>query len=317
MLYVGKPNLSWIEYQIENFRPDSWKGYNISYGAKSEDDPRAPFHSWRHDDEDVTYPTLELISRYQRQLGASRPGFGNICVHKGLAPGRPPLPENGHPGDYPKVSRDWPNLNFIAYHSCMQNSSGYPNLDSIRRGVMREGVPDIPWTTAFGQLAQDLPNVYADIGAVFAGTVITFPTVAAHLLGQLLKYLGPERVCFGTDCVWYGSPQWQIEALWRFQIPPEMRARYGYPELTEQVKRQILGLNSARLYGLQPAVSQYTPVPADYEAYIPDHLRRTLGMTAPSATRDDNLARIKAAYQELGPEPSHVRYGWVDPRKEA
>ncbi len=319
ILYPGKANLSFMEYQIENFRPDSWKGYCIAASAKDVDDPDVPFQPWRQDDESVVYPTFELLSRYQRLYGDSVPGFGTICVHKGLATGRPPIPENGHPADYPKVARDWPNLNFVAYHSCMQNTWGIPNLASIRGGVTREGVPDIPWTTEFAQLAQDLPNVYGDLGAVWAGTAITFPTVAAHLLGQLLKYLGPDRVCFGTDCVWYGSPQWQIEALWRFQIPEEMRLRYGYPELTEQVKRQILGLNSARLYGLDPTTSRYTGMPADFEDHIPEKLKRTLGMALASdgAGIEDNLARMKVEYDAVGHNPSHVRYGWVDPRKEA
>jgi predicted TIM-barrel fold metal-dependent hydrolase len=71
-------------------------------------------------------------------------------------------------------------------------------------------------------------------------------------MGQLLKFFGPDRVVFGSDSVWYGSPQWQIEALWRFQIPEEMQKKWGYPALTPQIKRKILGLNSARLYGMKP-----------------------------------------------------------------
>ena len=55
-----------------------------------------------------------------------------------------------------------------------------------------------------------------------------------------MKFMGEDRILFGTDSVWYGSPQWQIEALWRFQIPEEMRKKYGYPELTEQAKRNLL-----------------------------------------------------------------------------
>ena len=103
--------------------------------------------------------------------------------------------------------------------------------------------------------------------------MITFPTVCAHILGQLLKFMGEDRIVFGSDAVWYGSPQWQIEALWRFQIPEEMCRRYGYPRLTPQIKRKILGLNSARLYGLQPphntvSPAVYKPVPEDYADHI-------------------------------------------------
>jgi hypothetical protein len=32
--------------------------------------------------------------------------------------------------------------------------------------------------------------------------------------------------------------RWQIETLWRFQIPEEMRRRFGYPELTPAANGQ-------------------------------------------------------------------------------
>src|SRR4029078_72123 len=110
-------------------------------------------------------------------------------------------------------------------------------------------------------------NTYAEIGTTWASAIVTFPTLAAHLLGQLLKFMGPDRVVFGSDSVWWGSPQWQIEALWRFQIPEEMQKKYGYPALTEEIKSKILRLNSARLYGIKPARNldmQYKAVPRDY-----------------------------------------------------
>ena len=95
-------------------------------------------------------------------------------------------------------------------------------------------MPDITWTTEYAQLVQDLPNCYAEIGTTWASSVVTFPTVAAHIMGQLMKFMGEDRIVFGSDSVWYGSPQWQIEALWRFQIPEALREEYGYPALTER-----------------------------------------------------------------------------------
>jgi hypothetical protein len=160
-------------------------------------------------------------------------------------------------------------------------------------------------------------NAYAEIGTTWASTIVTFPTVAAHIMGQLMKYLGPDRILFGSDSVWYGAPQWQIEALWRFQIPEELRQRYGYPELTEADKRKILGLNAARLYGIQPIEAAeerqrtYQPVPENYESRIPDELKALLefpGFTA------DNLSRIKQAYVASEAEPSNMRYGWIRTR---
>ncbi len=314
LLYTGVGNLDFVQYQIEEYQPDSWKGYTISYAAKVDEDPESLMRRWRLDDEQVAYPTYELISRNQERLKATRPGFGNICVHKGLAPNEQATPEIGHPADIPKAARDWPNLNFIIYHACIRpRFFMYESLREVESGALRNGVPDISWTTEFALLAADLPNVYAELGTTWASTVITFPTVAAHLLGQLLKFLGEDRVVFGSDSVWYGSPQWQIEALWRFEIPRDMQEKYGYPELTETAKRKILGLNSARLYELQSTATvqpggDYRPVPRDYPSRIPDELK-TL-MESPGF-RADNLSRMKVEYLAQGPEPRHTRFGWI------
>ena len=55
---------------------------------------------------------------------------------------------------------------------------------------------------------------------------------AGHVLGKLLTHLGPERILWGTDSIWYGSPQGQIDAFRAFEITPEAQERYGYPALT-------------------------------------------------------------------------------------
>jgi hypothetical protein len=268
---------------------------------------------WRHDDEEVAYPTFELIEKNYRKLKNKRPGFNNICVHKGLAPG-PPDPMRGHPGDMPKAAKDWPNLNFITYHACIQPAMFlYDSLQEVKSGKLREGVPDISWTTEYALLVAPFKNVYAEIGTTWASSVVTFPTVAAHILGQLMKFMGPDRIVFGYDSVWYGSPQWQIDAFWRFQIPEELRNKYGYPELTEAAKRKILGLNSARLYGVKGVESgslekRFKPVPGDYEKRMSPELK-TL-MEIPGFTAD-NMSKFKEKYVAMGAEPSHKRYGWV------
>ena len=78
------------------------------------------------------------------------------------------------------------------------------------------------------------------------------PTQAAHVLGKLLKALGPERILWGTDSIWYGTPQDQIQAFRAFQITEEFQERFGYPALTDEVKARILGRNAAELYGVEP-----------------------------------------------------------------
>ena len=64
-----------------------------------------------------------------------------------------------------------------------------------------------------------------------------------------------ERVCWGTDAVWTGSPQWQIEGLRRIEIPEDMqkkvRLRAAWPG-DGPVKSAIFGGNNARLYNIDP-----------------------------------------------------------------
>ena len=334
-LYTGVGNLWFIEEQIEHLKPDSWKGYNIATAAKLDDDPNSDMVRWTLDDPIVAYPTYAKIDEYARKDNGAilkkYPGFRNLSIHKGLSTNGGPDLRLGYPSDIPKAARDWPQFNFIIYHSCIRPAFWVLNaLNDVRSGVTREGVPDILWTTEMAVLAAPYPNVYAEIGTTFASTVITFPTVCAHILGQLLKFMGEDRVVFGSDAVWYGSPQWQIEALWRFQIPEEMCRRYGYPRLTPQIKRKILGLNSARLYGLQPphntvSPAVYKPVPEDYADRITLELKQILEdpsvpprASAPASPfaqyEGDGLAKIKHAYTEAGGTRSNTRYGWLRTR---
>lgn len=313
LLYVGKGNLAYIQEQTDKNEPDSWKGYNISNAAKVDDDPNSLMRQWRHDDEEVAYPTFELIEKNYRKIKDKKPGFNNICVHKGLAPG-PPDPMIGHPGDMPKAAKDWPNLNFITYHACIQPAMFlYDSLQEVKSGKLRQGVPDISWTTEYAILVAPFKNTYAEIGTTWASSVVTFPTVAAHIMGQLMKFMGPDRIVFGSDSVWYGSPQWQIDAFWRFQIPEAMRKKYGYPELTEAAKRKILGLNSARLYGVKGVESgnlqkTFKPVPKDYEKRMSTELKTLMELPGLAS---DHMSKLKQTYAAMGVEPTNKRCGWV------
>lgn len=315
LLYVGKGNLDYIRQQAEELKPDSWKGYNIGTSAKVDNDPLSPMRQWRHDDEAVAYPTFELIQSLYEKVKQDKPGFNNICVHKGLVDNMPPRPEVGHPSDLPKAARDWPKLNVITYHACIQPAFFMYDAYLQAKGTrMREGVPDIAWTTEYGVLCRDLPNTYAEIGTTWASAIVTFPTLAAHLMGQLLKFFGPDRVVFGSDSVWYGSPQWQIEALWRFQIPEAMQKQYGYPALTTETKRKILGLNSARLYGMKPARNlgaQFKPVPKDYASKMTPGFKKLMEVDKPVAAVMDNLDLMRQRYAAAGGAPDHLRYGWI------
>jgi predicted TIM-barrel fold metal-dependent hydrolase len=323
LLYVGKGNLDYIQYQIDTHKPDAWKGYNISHGAKVDTDPNSLMQQWAHDDEEVAYPTFELISN-NYAAGKLSKGGNIIAVHKGLARGLPPLPQNGYPSDLPKALRDWPNLNFLTYHSCIQDSffddQALAAIRATEAGTrpLLNGVPNIDWVTPYAQLTAGFKNSFAEIGTTFASSVVTFPTVTAHILGQLLKYKGHAQIVFGSDSLWYGSPQWQIEALWRFQIPEEIATKWGYPELTPKAKRAILGLNSGKLYGLESRTGNADVyrrgLPADYESRISTELKTLLEMDgAPpnNTAQRDNLSVYRDRYVAMGVKRSNMRYGWV------
>jgi predicted TIM-barrel fold metal-dependent hydrolase len=315
-LYMGIGNLDYMRYQIEDLKPDCWKGYNIARAAKVDFDPESDMRRWRLDDEAVAYPTYELIYKYKNRL-KKYPGFFNLSVHKGLSTDAGPEPELGHPMDIPKAATDWPEFNFIIYHACLRPGFWVMNaLNEIRSGQLRGGVPDIKWTTEFAQISAPYRNVYAEIGTSFASCVVTFPTVCAHMLGQILKFMGDDRLVFGSDSVHYGSPQWQIEALWRFQIPESIRKRWRYPEITKRAKRKILGLNSARLYRLAPVGKVrprglYRPVPEDYMSRMDDELKTIMEFPGYTA---DNMTKMREVYQASGASPSNTRYGWLRTR---
>src|SRR5919201_2819236 len=303
LLYVGKANLEYIQYQVENHQPDAWKGYCITHAAQPgrsalststakntaplDTSPNAAMKLWRHDDEEVAYPTFELISKYARRLKNKIPGLNNICVHKGLAHGMADIPEFGHPAALPAACHDFPDLNFITYHSCIKDTFfdyfAWQEVAAAERGdsgstrvVQGRRVPDISWTTEFADLTGRFKNSYAELGTTFASSIITFPTLWAHIIGQLLMFKGEDQIVFGSDSLWYGTPQWQLEAFWRFQIPQNIQANWGYPAITDTAKRKILGLNLGRLYGLNTNLRTYGAVPANYASMIPTQLKHLL-----------------------------------------
>jgi hypothetical protein len=125
-------------------------------------------------------------------------------------------------------------------------------------------------------------NVYAELGSTWR-FLMRDPEQAAHALGKLLKYCGEDNVLWGTDSIWYGSPQDQIQAFRTFQISPELRAQHGYPEITPTLRAKIFGLNATRIYPVSP-----------------DVLKKLAG--------EDRIARERAAYRE-NPEPHYLTYG--------
>ncbi len=143
------------------------------------------------------------------------------------------------------------------------------------------------------------------------------------MLGKLLVALGPDNILWGTDSIWYGSPQGQIEAFRAFEITPEYQERFGYPALTADVKARILGLNAARVYGIDPATTTCALSAADRSGLPrrgtrsrpdrPDHGRRGAGHVRrrPPLVRVspiDKFASVPPHTASIQPRRSHAPY---------
>jgi hypothetical protein len=125
-------------------------------------------------------------------------------------------------------------------------------------------------------------NVYAELGSTWR-FLMRDPEQAAHAMGKLFRYCGEDNVLWGTDSIWYGSPQDQIQPFRTFQISAELREKHGYPQITPALRAKVFGLNAARVYGVSAAeVKKF-------------------------AARD-KVGRAKLAYQER-PEPHFRTWG--------
>jgi uncharacterized protein len=204
-------------------------------------------------------------------------GVKTICVHKGLPFGKRSY-EHSQCGDIGVVAKRFPDVNFLVYHSGFVTGVREQAYDHAAR---RDGID----TLIRSLIENEVPpgsNVYAELGSTWR-FLMRDPEQAAHALGKLIRYCGPDNVLWGTDSIWYGSPQDQIQAFRTFQIAPELREKYGYAEITPALRAKIFGLSAAKVYGLSAAeVKKY-------------------------ASRDP-IARERLAYGE-NPQPHFRTYG--------
>lgn len=269
-----------VDRSLEQDKPDSAKGYTVGDNTNK----HLARRPWRMDDEKLVYPFYEKLLRA---------GVDIVCVHKGLFPPStaerfPALLPFAGVDDLGKAARDWPQIRFVIYHSAFR----WTGAGNATRGLAQfEATGRVEWTSDLAEIPAKygVSNVYGDLGQIFAQTTVVEPRLCAALLGILVKGLGADHVVWGTDAVWTGSPQWQIEALRRIEIPEDMARKHGFTPLGAAdgpVKTAILGANSAKMY-------RY------------DVRKAGLGT--------DRFAAAKDAYLRAGADPSHLRYGYVLP----
>ena len=278
----GKPGwMEEVDKALENgARMDGWKSYTIG-------DPLSPTteRPYRLDDEELMYPFFEKALKY---------GKVNFACHKGLMPADYETSwadkwQYNTVWDVAKAAKDWPDINFIIYHSGMRPFLEDPSavLDEF------EATGELKWASDLARIPAEhgVTNVYGELGTTFANSCVTHPRLAAAVLGRLIKGLGVDKIVWGTDSVFYGSPQWQIEALRRLEIPVDMQEKHGFAPLGEAdgfVKNTIFGLNSARLFKV--------------------NLKADLG-----PMENDGIQKLKTDFALLDGIRDNVRYGYVSP----
>lgn len=275
----GQPGwMDQVERAIEELKPDSFKGYTIGDNTNKQ----LAQWPWRMDDEKLMYPF------YERLLKA---GHNIVCVHKGLFPPAieqrfPHLLPYARVDDVGKAAKDWPQINFVIYHSAYRFAGGGRAEQGLAQFAQTGRVD---WVSDLAEIPAKygVNNVYGDLGQIFAQSTVVEPRLCAAMMGILVKGLGADHVVWGTDAVWTGSPQWQIEALRRLEIPEDMQRQHGFAPLGAPdgpVKTAIFAGNSVKMY-------KYDQKRAGLET--------------------DSVTRVKAEYAAAGGERSNVAYGYV------
>jgi predicted TIM-barrel fold metal-dependent hydrolase len=251
-------NAEQMQALVEHYKIDAWKLYPV----------------WSPDGQGYRMDDQETGMRLLDQ--GSKLGVRNFAIHKGLrVPGMPSAAVDAL--DIGPAANAFPNVRLLVYHSGYDSEhkegpydpKGKKGVDTLIRSVQEAGIgPN--------------GNVYAELGSVWR-EVMKDPEQAGHVIGKLLKYLGEDRILWGTDAIWYGSPQDQITAFRAFQISVEFQERYGYPDLTQQTKAKIFGLNAAAVYEIDSVALK-------------------------KAQRWDPVARAREEYKN-DPRPSHTTYG--------
>ncbi len=146
---------------------------------------------------------------------ARKLGIRNIAIHKGL-PFGPKSYEHSTCVDIGRVAKRYPDINFLIYHSGFVADKAEGPYDPKRT----DGI-DALVTSLLENGIKPGSNVYPELGSTWR-LAMRDPDTAAHTIGKLVKYCGENNVLWGTDSIWYGSPQDQIQAFRTFQIAPSV-----------------------------------------------------------------------------------------------
>ena len=173
--------------------------------------------SWQCDDRSIAYPMYEK---------ALELGVNILQFHKGSALGLERI-EDLQPNDLQQVAVDFPEAHIIIHHLAF------------------------PYHAVAIDLARRFPNIYLSMSA-WINELITRPVPTTAILGEVLSRCGPEKLLFGSELPLFPVARQLVDLVLSVQIPEEMQEGYGYPEITDQMRRMFMGGNLMRLLGMDP-----------------------------------------------------------------
>jgi predicted TIM-barrel fold metal-dependent hydrolase len=262
--------LEQMEREIKVYGISSWKWYCHT-------DPARSGNGFQLDDDNAQWFIEESRKR----------GIRLISTHKGYSYQSRTLGHLANPKDVEKAALRNPDFNFVVYHSAIKHGSNEPKWLELNKYDPTTG--DFEWHSVLMDIKKRNPrinNVYCEVGSFFNTLAIAHPELCMHGMGKNIKHYGSDHVIWGTDCLWWGSPQWGIDAFKRFQITDEFCEKFGYKKLTKKDKANILGLNAARVYNVDVKAKR-------------------------KALPADALSKLKLAYLDRGGQRSNAAYGWV------
>lgn len=268
---IDKPALlEQMDREMKMYGIDSWKWYCHT-------DPGQSGGGFQLDDDNAAFFYEESRKR----------GMKLFSVHKGYSYQSRTLGHLANPKDVEKAALNNPDLTFVIYHSALKHGINEPEFKDPKNFDPTTG--DFEWHSVLMNIKKRNPqinNVYPEIGSFFAPLVLANPVMCMHGMGKNIKHYGADHVVWGTDCLWWGSPQWAIDAFKRFQISDELCEKFGYKKITKEDKARIFGLNAAKIYGID-VNKKRTAFPAD------------------------TFTRLKTAYLDGGGQRNNAAYGWV------
>ena len=225
-----------VDRVIEVVKPTSWKGYTIGDPLS----PQTTKYPWRLDDEKLMYPFYEK---------AVKAGITNICIHKGLLPKDY---ETSIPGgawkyatvdDVPKAAKDWPQINFIIYHSALQPFQ--ENTNDVLAEFERTG--DIKWITDLAAIPQKhgVNNVFCRHRHQLCGLGDVQPTLLRRDDGLADQGPGSRPYLLGHRLRLVRLPAMADRGVPPPGDPEDMQKKHGFAPLGPAdgpVKGAILGL---------------------------------------------------------------------------